>query len=621
MVESSKILTVSYGTFSCTLEGFDDSFSTMKAIAEYFRDLAAEDRYFGAEPPTPDAEMLARIAQREISRPVEARSDDSGIVLRAASALAAPAPATPQTPTQTTNHDIADTLASATADETVDATGPQAEADSSDPALLLVADGPVAQDVAMPKAVAATPQTDTYTYSVAAKLRRIRAVVGSGNGGGETADYSEDLQALDVADVDPVAAFHADNLDDTDKDAAAQDAVTQTDADSDDDTLAAIMARSVADEDDAPDEDSNVQEPYVLSDDDAAEDDATDGDVAAAAPVTPRVVRMKRADFEAAIQSGGLEETTPNDTDADEDDTDVAEQSQDHTPTAVATADLDGADDVKIEGDSRTPLTDHEEAALMEELAEVEREVANSVPTSAARRGREILNDKSVEDEAAMSRIMSQTEAELAEPASSRRRQAISQLKAAVAATEAARALGEGTQDNDDAENAFRDDLNQVVRPRRATRGDSQTERPRPAPLKLVASQRVDTPMPSASESPAARISPRRVARAITAAPAEAPHDATSFAEFAENMGASELPELLEAAAAYIAFVEGAEEFSRPQIMQKVRALAPDDFNREDWLRSFGTLLREGRIKKISNGRFQVSNQTRFHPQRRSAAG
>lgn len=179
MVSQNRILTVSYGTFSCTLEGFDDPFGTMKAIAEYFRDLAAEDRYFGAEPPQPDAQMLHRIAEREIQRRVEAKIQDNGVILRAADLLDRPVPvARPQ---------------------------PAPEPVAPAPAPALATPAPTVAEV-----VEAAPRLLAVDDGVAAKLARIRAAVDRSRAAAPMADEIEDAEQ--PVDPEQMAAGLADDL-------------------------------------------------------------------------------------------------------------------------------------------------------------------------------------------------------------------------------------------------------------------------------------------------------------------------------------------------------------------------------------------------------------------------
>ena len=142
--------------------------------------------------------------------------------------------------------------------------------------------------------------------------------------------------------------------------------------------------------------------------------------------------------------------------------------------------------------------------------------------------------------------------------------------------------------------------------------GEESSELPRPAPLKLVQAQRIDEGTSNAQQN--GPVTPRRGFEKNTGTSTQ---NAGSFEEFVNKMNARELPELLEAAAAYSAFVEGAADgFSRTQLMSRVRNVANEDFKREHGLRCFEDLLDAGRFVKVGVGRFRVADDTRFNPKR-----
>ena len=744
MMNNNKILTVSYGTFSCTLEGFDDSFGTMKAIAEYFRDLSSEDRYFGAEPAQPDAEMLAHIAQKEISRRVEARQQDGQIVLSAqtpeepaAPAQPAPAPEAAETPKAPAapQPQVSSTAAgpsvvstsfaprrpkeiSAYYDayrinalksaEAEAAPAPQAEAAAP-------RDEVVSREVAAPKPeatqaeaapapaapaaevdiVPGQPDEDVEAFfadsprnevtvddqdaeiqpvaapvvdSIAAKLQRIRAVVAN-----QDAPAAPQPQVFD--DEDTIDA--EDSTDDVIAN-AINDIEGALDAD---DTVENIAQSSdleaEAEEDVTTVQESEEQHEDVAADEvaeaDAAQVEAVETEEAEedAAP-RGRVLKVKRADIDRAIAEGELEEVEedapavleepekpalriqrdPESTLSDEDEEDLARELAELEATlSSAAADTltdapeDAEEAVAVEDDAPQDETAKEETAKeetakeetakedsqedtaqeetldtdvseddaeevqaeTETTAEPEAEAPKAAPQ---RRSLPTLDADSGPD---MNRLLAETDNQMDEPEAATRRDAITHLRAAVAAKKADMALG--APDAAERENnAYRSDLAEVVKPRRPASTTARTERPaepRPAPLKLVAAQRIDTDQPR-------NVAPVRPRRVAAVAPAPVPQ-AGGFAEFAEEMGATQLPDLLEAAAAYMAFVEGMDDFSRPQLMNTVRQGGAEDFSREEGLRSFGQLLRTGKLQKLEGGRFKASEQIGFQPDARAA--
>ncbi len=91
---NNKVLSVSYGNFSCSVQGFDDSFEVMTAVVEFFRNLAEQDRYFGAETVKLTPDLIAGLSKKTQNADIQVTPDTNRVTLRDPSAPQMPVAAT-----------------------------------------------------------------------------------------------------------------------------------------------------------------------------------------------------------------------------------------------------------------------------------------------------------------------------------------------------------------------------------------------------------------------------------------------------------------------------------------------------------------------------------------------
>ncbi len=707
MTGASKILTVSYGTFSCTLEGFDEPFNTMKAIAEYFRDLAADDRYFGAEPPTPDAAMLHKIAEREIQRRVEAKVSDHGVLLRADDA---PTP-------RVTMPSVASVSEAAPAVESAAARLSRLRAAQTQvlpPAPLLgnisnrfsdveayAEDQDAEPVIAAPAPKAALPEPAPEPVTLTAPAPDATPEVHDDAEEQEAASAAQmPAQAEPAADpvnpppavletiltepAPPVMASPAPEVTPDAQDDLASEGIlsslreTLAGLNLQDDQLAADMSEAADTPpqiEDEPAEERLAEVPFhthaksdvfdfvdlkdAYDQAEAAELEALDGEDFADLPQVDPIKTVAQVEPTATVPAEA-------EVDLSTDGPILAEKIQRARARVI-----------KISRTDKKPveptLSPDAEADLQNTLAALEAELAPTPAPQAHDRSVEAMLDAvlaapspipaqtsasaadaaekpndtriAAADDAAVDRLLAQTNTQLEVPEVKRRRSAIAHLKAAVLATVADRKSDPAAQSRG-AEvkmDPYRKDLNQAVRPS----GSAD----RPAPLVLVSAQRIDRTRDSAADPnrpvpqivPAfalpvqseraqpATVLPVRPRRVTAAGGAQgAAHRPTdepegdqitspvnnifsgtakqNFSEFAESLGADSLAELIEAAAAYCTLVLDQPSFTRPMLFQQISAVpSVAGLHPEDSLRSFGKLLRDGRIQKTYRGQFALS--------------
>ncbi len=609
MDDSKKVLAVSYGNFSCHLEGFDDSVETMKTVVTFFHELAGHSRFMDMEPQAPDLETLAELTQEQTGQQVEIAGEGQHVSLRVTDNVAEEDAADDYA-----MGDPFDRLAGLTNPDVgtersplrIQRPEPVEDTDDEDEPVEVSLDADADEAATEEEA----DETDTEFEDTAEDDEE--AVMAE-------SDVEEDVDAEDFAGDDETVAED----DTTEEEEVEEDVASETDGQDvaeDDEEIAETHDDAEAedeneDDDDGDDVASKLQRIRAVVGRGHPETPASDkplkGDNSFANKLRADILGQVAANEDEEVSNE--EDVTAADEDSASDDVVddfqfTGDASEEPAEDVAETAE---AEDLEDDGDEPSPIMDDDE--LHREVEEVSREIAER---RANRSKRDELPENDYEE---TSRILSNAEIKMNDTEGKRQREAFSQMRAAVAAKQAAEQLGD--ENTSDPTQAFREDLEDAVHSDIADHDaeleleteaetTAEEESTEAAPLKLVASQRVDgKPVDEAS---------RRLNQ-IAAMKKSTTTKKRGFTEFAADMGASELGDLLEAAAAYITHIEGEDDFSRPQVMKKAQEAAPTEFSREDGLRAFGRLLRTNHLNKLDNGRFRVAENSRFRPQDRAS--
>ena len=685
MLHSSKVLTVSYGTFSCTLEGFDDPVETMKVVAEYFRELSNRDRYFGSEPPTPDPAVLNRLASETIRRPVETEEHEDGVILRpAAPAPAAPAVDAPAEPAESS------------------APGTTAESEEEAAPIIFLSHRHAATEAAMAES-AETGREETANLSRAAtesaataageelrkaetpaRLRKtdaVSAIAPQAEDETTPSGGNAEEKAPPLATEAAPGGFEAGRDVTPSKETASAAALEGAAAHEAIPARVAARIRRIR-------EALELREPAAATGGETAETDAagTKGPHSAEATVaedgagSPEVIAEKepaeeaktpqavetppaKGEKEAAAPADGEPETAPAAEQA------VTEQLIAHHPSADRPASAGKARDdatgdggtptfeealtTELEREARTSTSDNvliltremvrgqerpREQTRTEERAKVADEATASTAKGREQDGHreeaevlaESLGEKTggstsadraedaapalsprmqrrirkriAREELALQRLLEAADKRMNQAEIARKRDEIRHLKAAIAATRSDESLAPEHRSRKGAEKVseFRRHLAEID-PGKRDAGARKSRRP---PLVLVEPIATGTP----GKAGAAASEP--------STPAEwelALSESPSFDRFITAIEVTSVEALIEAAAAWITYGEGRTRFTRLEISELIAPVCEDfGIQREEVLRAFGQLLREGALTRIAPGDFAMTKRSHF---------